>query len=62
MLERFVASIPALTLAGVLAFSTFVALVSTGEPFRLLACLPSALLLAAYMRAGRRRNHGGGGA
>lgn len=52
MLERFVARIPALLLAGLLLLSGTLAL-QAGAPRRLLASLPAALLLVAYLRAGR---------
>ena len=57
MLERFVARTPALLLAGLLALSAYVIL-NGGQGQRLMALLPAALLLVAYLRAGAVRRGG----
>lgn len=51
-MERLVARIPVLLVALPLAFLAWVALAVHGAPGLLLAGLPAALLLAAYLRAG----------
>ena len=53
MLERFVARIPTLLLLGVVAAGAFVALAGKGRAADLLATAPAAVLLVAYLRAGR---------
>jgi len=61
MLDRLVARIPALLLAGLLLLSCTLAL-QADAPRRLLASLPGAVLLVAYLRAGRGAGAGAGGA
>ncbi len=55
MLERLVARIPALLLAGLVLLGVLTAVWGAREPGRLLATAPAAVLLVAYLRAGRRR-------
>jgi len=58
VLERFVARTPALLLLGLLGLSAYV-LLAGGQGDRLLALLPAAILLVAYLRAGVARRAGG---
>ncbi|MDG2150331.1 MAG: hypothetical protein P8N09_12485 [Planctomycetota bacterium] len=58
MLDRFVARIPTLLLAGVVLLGALVGLVGEGDPDDLLATAPAALLLVGYLWAGRRKRGG----
>ena len=58
MLDRFVSRIPTLLLVGVVFLGACVALGGQGQPADLLATAPAAVLLAAYLRAGRGQRGG----
>ena len=57
MLDRVIDRLPALLLFLVLALLAHVAIFDVGQPGRLVAGIPAALLLLLYLRAGS----GGGG-
>jgi hypothetical protein len=58
VLDRFVARIPTLLLTGVVVLCALVALSGKGESADLAATAPAAVLLIAYLRAGRGQRGG----
>ena len=58
LFDRLVARTPTLLLVGLLSLSAYV-VVNGGQSDRLMALLPAAVLLVAYLRAGAARRGGG---